>query len=301
MSDNVRAALLMMASLALLALNDTAIKAVAMTVPLAQIVVLRNAITSTALAFALSRTRGSLRLSARDWGLTLMRGVGEAGAAYFYLTALIHIPFANLTAILQATPFVVTLGAALFLGESVGWRRLSAILVGFLGVMLILRPGMEGFDRYSIYVLISVFFVTLRDLSTRRLSPEVSAMSVTFITSTMVMILYGVLSLGTPWVPMPGWTLLAVVCAAALVLASYLLIIRAMRLGDISFVSPFRYTALIFALILGLVVFGEWPDALTLLGAAIVVASGLFMLYRERKLGVTPDVPDELPEVPTKP
>ena len=301
MTDNVKAALLMMGSLALLAINDSAIKAVALTVPLAQIIVLRNAITSTALAFALTRTRGAFRLSRRDWRLTLLRGVGEAGAAYFYLTALIHIPFANLTAILQATPFVVTLGAALFLGESVGWRRLSAILVGFLGVLLILRPGVEGFDLYAIYVLISVLFITLRDLTTRGLSPEVPALTVTFVTSLMVMGLYGVLSFGTPWVAMPAPALLAVVCAAGLVLASYVTIIRAMRLGEIAFVSPFRYTALIFALILGLVLFGEWPDGWTLAGAAIVVASGLFMLYRERKLGVTPDVPEELPEVSTQP
>ncbi|MGI3163698.1 DMT family transporter [Pseudooceanicola sp. 200-1SW] len=301
MTDNVKAALLMMGSLALLAINDSAIKAVALTVPLAQIIVLRNAITSTALAFALTRTRGAFRLSRRDWHLTLLRGVGEAGAAYFYLTALIHIPFANLTAILQATPFVVTLGAALFLGESVGWRRLSAILVGFLGVLLILRPGVEGFDLYAIYVLISVLFITLRDLTTRGLSPEVPALTVTFVTSLMVMGLYAVLSFGTPWVAMPAPALLAVVCAAGLVLASYVTIIRAMRLGEIAFVSPFRYTALIFALILGLVLFGEWPDGWTLAGAAIVVASGLFMLYRERKLGVTPDVPEELPEVSTQP
>ncbi|MBR9764741.1 MAG: DMT family transporter [Rhodobacteraceae bacterium] len=301
MTDNFKAALLMMGSLALLSFNDTAIKAVAMTIPLAQIIVLRNAITSTALAFVLSRTQGAFAIARRDWILILLRGVGEAGAAYFYLEALVHMPFANLVAILQSAPFVVTLAAALFLGESVGWRRISAILVGFVGVLLILRPGTEGFDIYSIYVLISVLFITLRDLTTRRLSPEVSSMTVTFITSTMVMLTYVAIGLGTPWVPMPGWTLWLTVAAAALVLTSYVSIIQAMRMGEISFVSPFRYTSLLFALVLGLVFFGEWPEPLTLIGAAIVVASGLFMLYREHKLGVTPGAPEELPEVSTRP
>ena len=301
MTDNFRAALLMMGSLALLSFNDVAIKAVAVVVPLAQVIVLRNAITSTALAFVLTRTRNAFRLDRRDWFLVVLRAIGEAGAAYFYLEALVHMPFANLVAILQSAPFVVTLAAALFLGESVGWRRITAILVGFVGVLLILRPGTDGFDIYSIYVLISVLFITLRDLSTRRLSPQVPAMTVTFFTSTLVMLTYLVVGLGTPWVPMPGWTLALTVAAAGLVLSSYVTIIHAMRIGEVAFVSPFRYTSLLFALVLGLVLFDEWPEALTLVGAAIVVASGLFMLYREHKLGRAPATPEELPEVSTRP
>jgi len=121
--------------------------------------------------------------------------VGEIGAAYFFLTALFNMPIANVTAILQALPLTITLAAALFFGDPIGWRRMSAILVGFVGVMLIVRPGAADFTIYSLYVLAAVGFVTLRDLATRRLSKETPSMLVTFITSTSIMVFFGVASL----------------------------------------------------------------------------------------------------------
>ncbi|QOL82835.1 DMT family transporter [Pseudooceanicola spongiae] len=302
MTDNVKAALLMMGALAMLALNDTAIKTMALTIPLFQIVVLRNGVTTLALGFSILRGGKLPRLSRRDLALSLLRGVGEVGAAYFYLIALVAMPFANVVAILQSAPLVVTLAAALFLGEKVGWRRLSAILVGFVGVLLIVRPGTEGFDIFALDVLISVGFITLRDLATRRLSREAPAMTVTAITSSMVLAFFVVLGLDEPWVPMSAWSIVLTFVAAGFVLGSYLTTIQAMRIGEISFVSPFRYTSLLWALLLGFVLFGEWPQALTLIGAAIVVASGLFTLYRERKTGQpVPQGPEVIQALESRP
>jgi S-adenosylmethionine uptake transporter len=210
--------------------------------------------------------------------------VGEIGSAYFFVTALFHMPIANISAIMQALPLTITLAAALFFREPVGWRRMAAILVGFVGVMLIVRPGTEGFTIYSVYGLAAVAFVTLRDLATRRLSRDVPSMLVTLITSASIMTAFGVASLTEPWVPVDGRSALLILGASVMIIGGYLCSIMVMRVGEISFVAPFRYTSLIWALILGWVVFGDWPQTITLVGAAIVVASGLFTLYREAQV-----------------
>jgi len=224
-------------------------------------------------------------LPRRDWGLMAVRTAAEVGAAYFFLTALFNMPIANVTAILQALPLTITLAAALVLGEPVGWRRMLAILVGFAGVMLIVRPGSEIFNFYSIYALIAVGCVTVRDLSTRRLSADTPSIFVTLLTSLAAMAIFGLLSLGTEWAPMGAREMALVSTASFFIIGGYLFSIMVMRVGEISFVAPFRYTGLLWALLLGWVFFSEWPDAVTLLGSAIVVASGVFTLYREARLG----------------
>ncbi|WP_375691656.1 DMT family transporter [Pseudooceanicola sp. LIPI14-2-Ac024] len=297
MTDNMRGAMLMMASMALFTLNDTFTKLLAGEVPLAQVISLRGVLTSvgTALiAWRLGAFRG--KVARRDWVLVVVRMIAEVGAAYFFLTALFNMPLANVTAVLQSAPLVVTLAAALFLKEPVGWRRLSAILVGFCGVLLIIRPGPEGFNLYALYTLVSVGFVTTRDLVTRRLSREVPSMLVSFVTAVGVTLAFAIGSLGgDPWVPLDVRSGGLIAAAGIAVLFAYLCSVAAMRSGEISFVSPFRYTGLLWALVLGFVAFGHWPEWPTLLGAAIVVSSGLFMLYRERRLGLPPTAPQKTP------
>lgn len=285
-SDNLTGALLMMASMASFTLNDTFMKALAGEIPLFQLLFLRGVLTTIALVpvvwwMGVFQTR----VSRRDRGILLLRIVGEIGAAYFFLTALFHMPIANVTAILQALPLTITLAAALFLKEPVGWRRMAAIVVGFVGVMLIVRPGAGDFTIYSLYGLAAVAFVTLRDLSTRRLSRDMPSMFVTLITSVSIMAVFGLASLTVDWAPMDARATGLTVGAALMIIGGYLFSVMVMRVGEISFVAPFRYTGLIWALLLGLLVFGEWPDPVTLLGAAIVVGSGLFTLYREAQLG----------------
>jgi len=225
------------------------------------------------------------RMPRRDWGLMALRTAAEVGAAYFFLTALFNMPIANVTAILQALPLTITLAAALFFREPVGWRRMLAILVGFSGVLLIVRPGAEDFDFYALYALMAVLCVTVRDLATRRLSRETPSMFVTLLTSTATMTIFGLLSLGVTWAPIGSREISLVGTASLFIIGGYLFSIMVMRVGEISFVAPFRYTGLLWAMLLGWVAFGEWPESLTLVGAAVVVGSGLFTLYRETKLG----------------
>ncbi len=285
-SDNTTGALLMMVSMAAFTLNDTLMKMMAGEVPLFQLLFLRGVLTSVMVGIIAWRM-GAFRawLPRRELTLVGLRMAAEIGAAYFFLTALFNMPLANVTAILQALPLTITLGASVFFGEAIGWRRMLAIVIGFIGVVLIVRPGAAGFNTYSLYVLTAVAFVTLRDLTTRRLSKETPSMLVTFTTSVSIMVFFGLLSLTQEWVPMDTRTTWLTVGASVFVIGGYLFSIMVMRVGEISFVAPFRYTGLIWALALGWVVFGDWPDQLTLLGAAIVVGSGLFMLYREAKLG----------------
>ncbi|SLN68953.1 EamA-like transporter family protein [Roseovarius litorisediminis] len=285
-SDNLTGALLMMASMAAFTLNDTCMKALAGEIPLFQLLFLRGVLTTIFIGIAAWRM-GVLRarISRRDWGLIGLRMIAEIGAAYFFLTALFNMPLANVTAILQALPLTITLTAALLFRESIGWRRMSAILIGFVGVMLIVRPGAEDFTIYSFYTLAAVACVTLRDLSTRRLSRETPSMFVTFITSISIMAFFGLAGIGDDWAPMDTRALVLTFGAAIMIIGGYLFSIMVMRVGEISFIAPFRYTGLIWALGLGWLVFGDWPATITLIGASIVVGSGLFMLYREAKIG----------------
>lgn len=286
-SDNLTGAVLMMASMAAFTLNDTLMKMMAGDIPLFQLLFLRGTLTSVAVGVLVWRMGAlTLRLPARDLKFVALRTGAEIGATYFFLTALFHLPLANVTAILQALPLTITLAAALVFKEPIGWRRMLAILIGFVGVLLIVRPGLEGFNSYSLYGLAAVCFVTLRDLSTRKLSSQTPSMLVTLATSLAVMVVFGLASRSQPWVPMDTGASVLIVGAAFFVIGGYLFSVMVMRVGEISFVAPFRYTSLIWALGLGWLAFGEWPDVITLIGAAIVVASGLFMLYREAQLGL---------------
>lgn len=288
LSDNTRGALLMMAAMAGFTFNDALMKSLAGAVPLFQLLFLRGLMVSVMTGIWAGRVGAfRARLGAGDWALIASRVAAEVAAAYFFLTALFAAPIANVTAILQSLPLTVTLAAAVFLREPIGWQRLGAILIGFVGVLLIVQPGTDGFDQSSLYVLAAVGCVTVRDLVTRRLSPAVPSMLVTFLSAAGVMAFFGLASLPTAWVPMgsASWGITAM--AALMILGGYSFSVMVMRVGEISFVAPFRYTSLIWALILGWVLFGEWPDALTLMGATIVVMSGVFMLYREGKIART--------------
>lgn len=286
MTPNTKGAVLMMASMAAFTVNDACIKATNGAVPLFQLLTIRSSL-STMLIFLLAWRLGALdfRIPRRDWGLIFARSLSEIGATYFFLTALLNMPLANVTALLQVLPLTVTLGAAMFFGEKVGWRRAAAILVGFFGMLLIVRPGSDGFNIYALYGLGAVICVTIRDLTTRCMSARVPSMMVTFCASISILVFATMGSLDTEWVQMDVrlWTLL--IASSFLIMAGYLFSILVMRVGEISAIAPFRYTGLVWALVLGWWVFGDWPDQITLLGATIVVATGLFTLYRSRSVG----------------
>ena len=286
LSDNMRAALMMALSMTAFTVNDALMKLAAPNLPFFQQIMVRGVLITVGL-FILAALWGHLgyRPSGKDRALTALRTFAEMFSTIFFLTALFSIPLANLSAILQSLPLTVTLAAAIFFGEPVGWRRFVAIGIGFVGVTIIIRPGMDGFSVYSLYGVAAVIGVTFRDLASRRLSNTIPSSRVALSAAFGVTVMAGVGSLvmREHWVALTIREWLLISGASVCLMAGYISAVGAMRLGEIGFVAPFRYTSLLVALFLGYVLLDEWPDGWTLFGAGIVVATGLFTLYRERK------------------
>ena len=284
MSENFRGAFLMVASMAAFVFNDTAVKLLGERLPLFQIMFLRGILTVMFVAGLCQYFRvWILTLSRQDWTVMAIRSLADIGASFLFLSALFQMPLANLTAILQFLPLIIALGAALFFNETLDWRRLSAIIFGFLGMGLIVRPGAEGFGLYSYYGVGAVFCVALRDLITRRLSNDVPSLLVTFFNSVGILLYSTIALLWTDWVPVSTEDVKLLFLAAGFVSFAYWLSVLVMRNGDISFVAPFRYSGLLWALLVGYWVFEHFPDGFTLLGAGIIIVSGLYMMWRESK------------------
>jgi drug/metabolite transporter (DMT)-like permease len=288
-SDNLRGILLMNLAMLVFTLNDTAMKAVMQTMPLFQAITLRGIITTAGLlAMALVMRQLVLLPPRRDMRIMTLRTTAEVVATLTFLTALQHMDLANLSAIMQSLPLVVTLAAALIFKERIGWRRLSAILVGFVGVILIIQPGTSGFTVWSLLGLASVLTVMIRDLAARGVSSAVPSLTVALWASVAVTVMGGIGILFEDPVPLTSWNALLLLAAAANLIIGYLTVVMVMRAGDIGLIAPFRYMSLIWALLAGWLLFNSLPDALTLLGAAIVVGSGIFTLLRERQLKRAP-------------
>lgn len=283
--DNLRGAAWMTAAMLGFAFEDMFIKLLAGRLPTWQIILILGLGGATVFG-SVVRARGeALFTQAALSGPVLLRNLGELLGTLGFVTALALIPISTASAVLQATPLVVTLGAALFLAERVGWRRWTAILIGFVGVLMIIRPGMAGFDIYSLFALQAVLGLTIRDLATRRVPAEVSSIQLGFWAFLVLIPAAGLLGLLTGAAPvMPvgrDWLIMGAI--VGLGVCAYYAIVAAMRVGDISFVTPFRYSRILFALGIGVLVFNERPDAMMLTGATLIVGSGLFTLWRERK------------------
>lgn len=284
-ADNLRGALLMSVCMAGYGINDAMMKLASADVGFFQALLVRGLFATIMLAL-IAWQRGALRVAVPhcDRMTLAWRIVGEVGGTYCFLQALFNMPIANATAILQSMPLAVTLAGALFLREPVGWRRYSAILVGFAGVLIIVRPGSEGFNAYSLWALAAVCFIVLRDLMTRRLTATVPSAFVALLTAFFITLMGAVFAPTQEWRPLGGYEIALLGGAACFLITGYTSSVAAMRVGDIGFISPFRYTILIWAIISGIVVFGHWPDRWTLIGAAIVVVTGIYTFYRERRL-----------------
>ena len=290
--DNLRGAMLMAVSMLCFVLNDGLMKALFDSMSIYQAILLRGVITVPVIA-VMAWQQGALviRLAARDRLLVAARVSAEVGATVGFLTALKYMPLANVTAILQVLPLTVTMAAALFLGESVGWRRWLAILFGLVGVIIIIRPGMQGFSVYSIWALGAVGCITVREIVTRKLSSGLPSLPVALATAIAIGGLGAVMIPAVEWAPVSGdgWLLLA--GASVAIIGGYLFSVMTMRVGDIGFVAPFRYTAMVWAIGLGLLMFGDLPDMATSIGTGIVIITGLYSLHRERRVRQTDPAP----------
>ena len=285
MSENIRGAVLMMICMGAFVLNDAFVRLAGDSLPLAQILFFRGLLTSIALLLvALYTGVFKLKVPRQDKWLIFFRSFTEALTAYFFLTAVMNMPFANVTAVLQILPMTVTLAAAIFFKEKVGLFRILLILLGFFGVILIINPAKDGFNMYAGYALISVFLITTRDLLSRKLSVDVSTLIPTVSASFGVLLFSIVLTINTAFQPLNLENSFFIGSAAFFIIFGYYTAVLVMRAGEISFISPFRYTAVLFALILGFIFFNEQPDKIALLGMIIVMFSGIVLMMRNNSV-----------------
>lgn len=289
-SANRRGIFAMLAAMASFIANDALVKYTSQTLPAAQLIFLRG-LMACVVVLAAARAMGVLpqvRMLTQRW--VAVRAMADATATMLYLTALFHMPIGNATAINLAGPLFITVSAACFLGERVRASRWVAIGLGFLGVLLVIQPKASGFNGYALVALAGTVCHATRDLLTRRIPAAVPVIVITLATAVTVTLLSGVVSLAQGWRPF-GWReTLCLALASVLLSMGYYLLVYAMREGEITLVTPFRYSTLLFAVLIGFVVWGDLPNALAWCGIALLIGSGLFMLQREaarvRKAGL---------------
>ena len=284
--DNLRGAALMVLSMAAFTANDAAIKFATQTMPLPQAVLIRG-IAVTLILWLLARRDGGVRLcpaTAPDRRLLAWRAVAEVGSTILYLIALQHMALGDLSAIMQSLPLLVMLAAAAVFREPLGWGRLTAVAVGLVGVLIILRPGTSAFSVWSVAALGAVALIMVREITTRSMSPAVSSSTIAFAAALSVTLSAPLMpsDLAWHWPKAAEWAAMAI--AALFLTVGYITAVATMRVGDVGFVSPFRYASLLFAIALGVAIFGDWPDAATWAGATLVVAAGLYSIWRETLL-----------------
>ena len=281
-ADNQRGILAMLTAMALFALNDTLLKIATSDLPASQIMAIRGLFASV-LAIALVFGTGAAGHFKALWSpVVAVRAALEATLSFTFVTSLAHLQLANITAILQTTPILITLLTVLLGLERVGWRRWIAIGGGFAGALLIVKPSLSGFNVYAGLAFLCAALVAVRDLVTRSINGRVPSV-VVMTASTLAVTFCGFgLSFGETWRALNLSDLALLATAAALVTAGNVAIIKAFRIGDVSVVSPFRYSVILAALLAGYVVFGDFPDAVSLAGIALIVSSGLYTFHREQ-------------------
>ena len=275
----------MMMSMACFAIEDTFIKLLSARLPATQILFsigFGGALITLVLAIVLNVNLADKILLNKH---VISRTIADLFGALSFTSAMVLIPMSLLASILQATPLFVTLGAAILLGEKVGWRRWSAIFIGFLGVIIILQPGYGSFQLASLLGLAAVLCLALRDVVTRDMATEIPTLTVTFY-ACIAMGSAGFIAypfFGPPIMP-TTYEAIILICAAIIGLTGYFLLVLATRKGDVSVIAPFRYSRLLFSLGLASLILGEKLTLPILLGGLLVVSSGIYTFGRERRL-----------------
>ncbi len=283
MSQNLYGSLFMTLSMFGFTSSDALIKHSGAWLPLSQILFFRG-IVAVFLLTIIVLIRKELFVSIKDSRrrFLFLRVVGEVGATLFFFTALLHMKISNAVAILQCLPLALAFFGALIFGESVGKIRWLIIIAGFLGVLLIIKPTSTDFNSYSLIALVAVLFLVLRDLSTRKLDPSIPSAFVSLITASAVTMIGVILYPFQPLVK-PPLEIVGILSGAGIFLVIGVIYnVLSVRTGDISFVSPFRYTSIIIAIFYGIVFYNEVPDILMIIGTLIVVVAGIFLFYTER-------------------
>lgn len=275
----------MIAAMAGFALEDALLKSAASLLPIWQVLVLFGAGGTVIFAVAAAVQRHRLLHPDVLSKPMKIRVLFEILGRLFYVLAIAWTPLSSATVILQATPLVVVAGAALFFGESVGWRRWSAIAVGMIGVVVIIRPTGDSFSALSILAVLGMLGFAGRDLASRAAPATLGTATLGFYGFLSVVVAGGMYRFleGAPAMPLTSATAGHLTGAVIMGVLAYSSLMKAMRTGEVSAVTPFRYTRLLFGIGLGVLVFGEHLDQTMLLGCGLIVASGLYILWRGRQ------------------
>ena len=280
----LRAGLYMVIAMACFILNDTCIKIIGTALPLGQIIAIRGVLSVLVVA-AICAHQGVIgSVSSLITPKVLARSLLDVAGTFMFLIALTHMPLANLTAILQSVPLAVVLVSVIFLKEKVGLRRTAAIVAGFLGVLLIVRPTPSTFTIYEVLALGIVFILAFRDLITKRIPHHIPTFIIALANASFVALGGIVFGLYQGFHHMTLWQFGLLAAAAILLATGYVFMVATLRLGDLSGTAPFRYSNVLFAIILGMVIFGEFPDAVSYAGMALIIAAGLYAAHREAML-----------------
>jgi len=273
----------MVGAVACLTASDALIKAMSSTYSVGQLLFIRSIFVWPWIFFFAWRQGGLrvLRLNSTKGHVT--RGILVIASTFLFVTGLQYLPLADAIAAIFMGPLFITAMAPFILGERVGWRRWAAVSVGFFGVLLMVRPGTDAFQWAILFPIAGAMCGGLRDLITRRISQAENTLAMLAMTTIAIMVA-GVISIPFGWAEFQTDDLAKFVLSGTLVTGGHYLMIDAFRRGEAGLVAPFKYTSLLWAIIIGYVAFGELPDHYTLAGATIIISAGLYVFYRETQL-----------------
>jgi len=270
------------------AIEDLFIKILSETIPVSQILIYVGVL-ATVLLCTISKIKGIQIIHSGMYRnkYFIMRSFADMLGAVLIVTSISLMPLSTVSSILQALPLFITIGAILLFNENVGWRRWSAILLGFFGVILILKPGLNGFNLSSIIVLIAVGCLAVRDLVTRRINKEIHSITVSLY-AFILTIVGGIISIPffDKFVTLTKYEWIIVLTISLFGTFSYFMLVLATRKGEISVIAPFRYSRLVFALILAIIILNERPDINTITGMFIIVIAGYYTILREKAISL---------------
>ncbi len=280
-NHTLRAGLYMVITTACFVAGDTCIKLIGTTLPLGQVIGLIGLVSSLFL-FMVCGQQGILKKVPMIFTRTvLLRSLFDTMGSFMFVSALMHMPLANLSSVMQSVPLVVVAVGVIFLGEKAGLSRIAAVIAGFLGVLLIVKPLPQTITIYEFLAVGAVIVVAFRDLVTKRIPAHVPLLVIALANAIFISLSGFGVGLVQGFKSIEVWLWALLLGAGLFVTISYFFIVATVRLGDLSATAPFRYSEVVFAIIAGILVFGEYPDAISYMGMALVIGAGLFAAHRE--------------------
>ena len=281
-SENTKGAFLISLAAACYVMSDIFMKFLSSEISMFQITFLRGLLVTFFLFSYCYMSEASFFIKEwRDRIVITIRSILEVIMTYAFLAALFNMNVANANAILQLIPLMVLLGSFIFLRQSPKTYEWIAVLVGCFGAVIIIRPGASDFNFFTIHALVAVFCLSARDLLTVRLNKNIPSNIVAFYSALMLTMVSFLLSEDTHLFGKVDNSLF-IVYTAIFVSIGYIASVSAMRYGEVTFVSPFRYTALLWASVMGFIFFGEIPKFSTLFGGSLIILAGIFIFYKSK-------------------